>query len=104
MCGIAGLLGITRERALPPATRMLAALRHREPDDRGTEVISDPSGSSPPAVLVHSRLAIIDLSAAGHQPMRNQPADECTKPNWIAYNGEIVLADFATRHGPRKVS
>lgn len=58
---------------------MLAAQRHRGPDDEGTFV--DPGGG---AGLVHNRLSIIDLSAAGHQPMANHDGTL-----WISYNGEI---------------
>jgi asparagine synthase (glutamine-hydrolysing) len=50
---------------------------HRGPDDQGMW-IKDNVG------LVFRRLAIIDLSAAGHQPMCNETGDV-----WIVYNGEI---------------
>ena len=59
MCGIAGWLGS------PPrdfAERVLPALAHRGPDDSGL-------WQDPTACLVQTRLAILDLSAAGHQPM-----------------------------------
>jgi asparagine synthase (glutamine-hydrolysing) len=56
---------------------MVAALHHRGPDDSGT--FRDQF-----AVLGHARLSIIDLSAAGHQPMCNE--DQSV---WIAFNGEI---------------
>src|SRR5437764_465820 len=65
MCGIAGLIGIDPNRAAPAARRMLAALRHRGPDDEGIEVVNGPAGAGPPAVLVHTRLALLDLLAAG---------------------------------------
>jgi asparagine synthase (glutamine-hydrolysing) len=61
---------------------MTAALRHRGPDDEGTAEIALPGGAR--LGLAHTRLAILDLSAAGHQPM----ADEATG-SWIVYNGEI---------------
>ena len=74
MCGIAGLLGA------PPhdvAERLRPALAHRGPDDAGTW--ADAS-----SCLVHTRLAIIDLSPSGHQPM----ASACGR--WrIVFNGEI---------------
>jgi asparagine synthase (glutamine-hydrolysing) len=77
------------DRAMPAANRMLAALRHRGPDDSGVETIADPAGNGVPAVLVHTRLAILDLSAAGHQPMRDNPPEGGPPPNWIVFNGEI---------------
>ena len=56
--------------------RMNEAQRHRGPDDQGI-------ASCGPVVLGNTRLAIIDTSPAGHQPM-NDPETG----NWITYNGE----------------
>src|SRR4051794_9942688 len=87
MCGIAGVLGLPPEIANPAAERMLAALRHRGPDGEGIATIPGP-GRWPPAVFVHSRLAILDLSCAGRQPM--SLADPGGGPPlWITFNGEI---------------
>src|SRR6185369_560352 len=75
MCSIAGVFGMgagLHEAVL----RMSRAQRHRGPDDQGIESIGC-------VVLGNTRLAIIDISTAGHQPMR----DEATG-NWITYNGE----------------
>lgn len=58
---------------------MIVAQRHRGPDDTGTFV--DPSGI---AGLGHNRLSILDLSAAGHQPMSNSDGSV-----WIVLNGEV---------------
>jgi asparagine synthase (glutamine-hydrolysing) len=57
--------------------RMNAVLAHRGPDDSGVY-------HAGPVGLAHRRLAIIDLSPGGHQPMVN--ADGTV---WIVYNGEI---------------
>ena len=58
---------------------MLAALAHRGPDDEGMWI--DPERR---VVLGHRRLAIIDRSAAGHQPMVSPDG------RWVlAFNGEI---------------
>lgn len=81
MCGIAGFLSL---RGDPFAERtaalsaMSALISHRGPDGRGEWTSADGSVG-----LVHRRLAIIDLSATGAQPMRG--------PNGtvITYNGEI---------------
>jgi asparagine synthase (glutamine-hydrolysing) len=87
MCGIAGVIGLPREQAVAIAQKMLAALRHRGPDGEGLEVVEDPLHSAPPIVLVHTRLAVLDLSPAGRQPMRHQLAD--APPVWITFNGEV---------------
>ena len=60
MCGIAGIVGAQPDRSV--VERMVEHLRHRGPDDHGIWRSAD-------AQLGHTRLAIIDLSAAGHQPM-----------------------------------
>ena len=83
MCGIAGIvdkrgkLGPTRlaELAKEAADRM----RHRGPDDSGTWL--SPDGH---CALSHRRLSIIDVSAAGHQPMASK-----TGRSVITFNGEI---------------
>jgi asparagine synthase (glutamine-hydrolysing) len=76
MCGIAGIVGAGDLRE--DITRMVAAQAHRGPDDHGIW-IDERAG----VALGHNRLSIIDLSAAGHQPM--------TDGNglWLIFNGEI---------------
>ncbi|MEP6714103.1 MAG: asparagine synthase (glutamine-hydrolyzing) [Terriglobia bacterium] len=79
MCGIAGLL---RDGGVLPGDReavdrMLAAQVRRGPDAEGVFHGTD-------AVLGHRRLAIIDLSPLGKQPMANE--DETV---WVTFNGEI---------------
>ena len=61
--------------------RMIEVLHHRGPDDRGVWVGSDDHAS---VGLGHTRLSIIDLSSAGHQPMTNEDGTI-----WLTYNGEI---------------
>lgn len=82
MCGIAGIVGDAAPAEFAEATgRLLHSLAHRGPDSQGT-------WSAPRAQdrlrLVHTRLAIIDLSPAGAQPM----VDPATG-NVIVFNGEI---------------
>jgi asparagine synthase (glutamine-hydrolysing) len=83
MCGIAGFIDLdarTSEETLrATALSMAASLRHRGPDDEG--VWCD-AGSG--VALAHRRLSIIDLSAAGHQPMFSSSGRYV-----IVYNGEI---------------
>src|SRR4051812_10160311 len=81
MCGIAGILTgdeATARRALPG---FLSALAHRGPDDRGGGIA--PLGDSSLA-LAHTRLSILDLSAAGHQPMIHPGTGDR-----LIFNGEI---------------
>ena len=70
MCGICGALD-TKGRAVDPSIieSMTDALSHRGPDDRGVHVAGGLG-------LGHTRLSIIDLSSAGHQPMTNDGAAE----------------------------
>lgn len=79
MCGIAGLLydGSAAASAQAAVRRMIALQRHRGPDGEG---FFDSGGVS----LGHCRLAIIDLTANGHQPMRDPEGRY-----WITFNGEI---------------
>ncbi len=78
MCGICGFSG-NPEGIDRPA--MVRSIVHRGPDDHGTYERASPSGA---VWFGHQRLAIQDLSSAGHQPM-STPDDRFT----IAYNGEI---------------
>jgi asparagine synthase (glutamine-hydrolysing) len=75
MCGIAAIVGgrLPPEEALERALDLIA---HRGPDDRGT-------WRSDLVWLGSRRLAILDLSPRGHQPMQLAPSLTCV------YNGEI---------------
>lgn len=73
MCGIAGMVGPRADRER--VARMNRALHHRGPDDQGVYAAED-------VVLGHTRLAIIDLSPGGHQPM-------AFGDYVITFNGEI---------------
>jgi len=83
MCGIAGLLGPTG--AAPAgaiearARAMVGRLRHRGPDDEG--VWADPDAG---VALAMRRLAIVDLSPAGHQPMVSASGRYV-----LVFNGEV---------------
>jgi asparagine synthase (glutamine-hydrolysing) len=73
MCSIAGIFGRGEQEVV---VRMNEAQRHRGPDDQGVVQCGN-------VVLGNTRLAIIDTSAAGHQPMHDPETG-----NWITYNGE----------------
>jgi len=79
MCGIAGLVYNDGSQAAAQAAvrRMIKSQRHRGPDGEG---FYDTVGAS----LGHCRLAIIELSDAGHQPMADPEGRF-----WITFNGEI---------------
>jgi asparagine synthase (glutamine-hydrolysing) len=80
MCGFVGVLSKQASMLCSQhIDRMTDAIRYRGPDDSG--VWADPSAG---VVLGHRRLAIVDLSSAGHQPMA------CHTGRFIiAFNGEI---------------
>lgn len=78
MCGIAGILNLDGAAVPPPIlAAMTEAIVHRGPDGEG-HWIDGPVG------LGHRRLAIIDLSPMGHQPMIS-PSERFV----MVYNGEV---------------
>ena len=78
MCGIAGQFALNGGEADPDLVRAMAErLFHRGPDGEG-------SFFSGPVGLAHRRLAILDLSDEGRQPMANEDGSL-----WIVFNGEI---------------
>ncbi|MCS6885918.1 MAG: asparagine synthase (glutamine-hydrolyzing) [Acidobacteriota bacterium] len=78
MCGIVGIWGEADRTLLE---QMVARVTHRGPDGGGVELVY--KGSSGVVGFGHRRLAIIDLSEAGHQPMSYDNSF------WITFNGEI---------------
>jgi asparagine synthase (glutamine-hydrolysing) len=76
MCGIAGILDLGGGPVTRDELELMAdSIAHRGPDDRGC-VTAGPAG------LAATRLAILDLSEAGHQPMHEGPLA-------LVYNGEL---------------
>jgi asparagine synthase (glutamine-hydrolysing) len=98
MCGICGIVNLHGEPVSREALlRMTHRLEHRGPDDLGIETFGDLG-------FGHTRLSIIDLSPAGHQPMAN--ADGSV---WITYNGELynyqaLRAELQSHHSFRSQS
>lgn len=93
MCGLFGIVDA------PPGLldagrvdRLFRLLHHRGPDDRGWLALnrggvrtgSDPEDLTADVVLLHTRLSILDLSTAGHQPMSTSDGRF-----HLSYNGEI---------------
>jgi asparagine synthase (glutamine-hydrolysing) len=86
MCGIFGFVGDPEKARSLDLDTAVAAMRHRGPDDSGT-FRALPSGLAngiPGCALAHVRLAVIDLSPAGHQPMSSADGRFT-----ITYNGEV---------------
>lgn len=80
MCAIAGILGLGDPAIIRETlVGMLASQAHRGPDDQG--LYERPAEG---LWLGHRRLAIIDLSAGGHQPMEDAQGDLV-----VTFNGEI---------------
>lgn len=112
MCGVAGIFHLNGRPIHGPAIRdMIQAQAHRGPDDWGYVLFSLRSGDRADEsywvegrpgydrsrmdeemstgapfnfALGHTRLSIIDLSEAGHQPMSNRVSGI-----WVVFNGEI---------------
>lgn len=83
MCGIAGILDLKENPAPENRIRaMVQSLKHRGPDDQGIWIERNVG-------FGHTRLAIIDLSPSGHQPMIS-----CSGRYAITYNGEIYNHRF----------
>jgi asparagine synthase (glutamine-hydrolysing) len=78
MCGIAGILDLTgRPVSEEDVGRMIASIQHRGPDDLGVWTCGGVG-------LANARLAILDLSDAGHQPMVSDDGRYV-----LVYNGEL---------------
>lgn len=89
MCGLFSSIGF------PPDRSRIDIVAHRGPDGSGWELFDSPCG---PVVLGHRRLAIIDISDAGRQPMSDP-----TGRYALSFNGEIYnyleLREELENHG-----
>lgn len=94
MCGIAGILlsAAADRRRLSSIGAMTSALYHRGPDGHG--VWTDAEAG---ITLGHRRLAIVDLSAAGHQPMHSGNEGLVVSYNGEIYNSAGLRAELAAR-------
>jgi asparagine synthase (glutamine-hydrolysing) len=87
MCGIFGIIGRNVSVAEGLLERGTQSLAHRGPDDSGTILLRDSAPGETGSTVIglgSRRLAILDLSPLGHQPMHDSETG-----NWIVYNGEI---------------
>lgn len=90
MCGIAGFIGMENAVELNQiAVRMQESLVHRGPDDSGVWV-DEAAG----VALAHRRLAILDTSPAGHQPMLSSSGRYVIVFNGEIYNHLIIRAEL----------
>jgi len=97
MCGIVGLASLAGGIELDVVARMRDTLKHRGPDDEGAWRSADGRVG-----LGHRRLAIIDLSAAGRQPMTDGTGHLQIVFNGEIYNYQEVRRDLEQRgHGFR---
>ena len=90
MCGIGGFIRRSGNDSHLIIKKMVFSMRHRGPDDEGTCILAV---NGHDVVFGHRRLAIIDLSSSGHQPM----VDSLTGCVLI-YNGEIYNYRELTRN------
>jgi asparagine synthase (glutamine-hydrolysing) len=85
MCGICGVWEYGASEGSVEAAllvRMRDEMTHRGPDDSGELIFDNHRGG-----FGFRRLSIIDLSAAGHQPMHG--CGDVGEQTWLAFNGEI---------------
>lgn len=93
MCGLLGVVAAPPGLlGAPLVSRLFSLLHHRGPDDRGWLTLdrngvctgSDARALAGDVVLLHTRLSILDLSTAGHQPMSTSDGRY-----HLSFNGEI---------------
>ncbi len=92
MCGIAGILAPGRPAAIleTQLSSMSTALQHRGPDGAGSFIVDG-------IALGHTRLAIIDLSEKGQQPMANEDENLYAIVNGEIYNYRQLRTDLQSR-------
>jgi asparagine synthase (glutamine-hydrolysing) len=98
VCGLAGFIsdGQVPAGLAASITRVLEAQHHRGPDARG--LWDDPAGH---AVLGHNRLAIVDLTDSGAQPMHDDEGRFVIVYNGELYNYKILRTTLEQRFGVR---
>ncbi|MFH1350644.1 MAG: asparagine synthase B, partial [Pseudomonadota bacterium] len=87
MCGIAGCFGVRDTKTI---NRMLDALPHRGPNDRGLHTIGD-------MVFGHTRLSIVDV-AKGHQPILANGGTQGIICNGEVYNFHKIKEKYLSKH------
>jgi len=92
MCGIVAVISRKHNPSPENVRRGLEILHHRGPD--ASRIWQSPDGS---AVLGHTRLSILDLSAAGDQPLSNEDGSLHAIVNGEFYGFEAIRADLQAR-------
>lgn len=105
MCGIVGAVTRPDRFSHDDMERAALSLRHRGPDDLGVEKVA--STGAWDVWFAQTRLSIIDLSSAGHQPMRMSLPDG--RAGAIVFNGEVynhraLRRELSPRHELRSTS
>ena len=107
MCSISGVIRKTKGSASlsdlrDSVSRMNAVLQHRGPDDHGmvTDECNTPIGWATQLCLGNTRLAIIDTSAAGHQPMVDEESGISITYNGETYNFKDLKKEIGEDFGP----
>jgi asparagine synthase (glutamine-hydrolysing) len=91
MCGIAGIVNLTGDGISPVLLRaMTDSLAHRGPDGEGHWIHENVG-------IGHRRLAIIDLSPLGHQPMLSSDSRYVLTFNGMIYNHREIRAELEAR-------
>ena len=100
MCGIAGIHinnpKSSHESLYKELQKMLDALVHRGPDNRGEVQIKSDNGAN--LYLGHQRLSIIDPSEGAHQPMSNDKSTTWISTNSEIYNYKDLKRELITRY------
>ncbi|MCC5870162.1 MAG: asparagine synthase (glutamine-hydrolyzing) [Gammaproteobacteria bacterium] len=96
MCGLAGILGAPTTANREALRRMSAAMVHRGPDGEGYwEGEADTQAWAP--MLAHRRLAILDLSPAGAQPMVDPVSGDVVILNGEIYNHQALRTSLGDK-------
>lgn len=91
MCGIAGAINLKGEAVSPVLLKkMTDSIAHRGPDGEGHWIREN-------VAIGHRRLAIIDLSPLGHQPMVSRDARYVLSFNGMIYNHRELRAELEAR-------
>ncbi|ADE13881.1 asparagine synthase (glutamine-hydrolyzing) [Nitrosococcus halophilus Nc 4] len=94
MCGFGGFYdsSLPADRAEHILTKMASCLVHRGPDDQGIWLERETG-----IHLAHRRLAVVDLSASGHQPMQSASGRYVMAFNGEVYNYQTLRAELEQR-------
>lgn len=95
MCGIAGIVTDRKLNLQEILGKLQDTLKNRGPDDKG--IFSDSLNNSLYIAFVHTRLSIIDLTSAAHQPISNEDSSIYLVCNGEIYNYDILREELISR-------